>query len=183
MPGKRINEILIYFFVIHRKLWYNESTMYKKDDPKQPQTRRLSGIRPVRWTMIHNERVRHMVHLQAFNDRKGKEYFPIVRYFRGDYVGLQLLSAFVSGTVSYGILLVIWVVCNMEMLMTTIHTMDLRQFTVDIVLRYLGFMLVYLIAVYIYAQIRYTRAKKEVKGYNRHLKRLMADYEQDGGKS
>lgn len=133
--------------------------------------------------MIHNERVRHMVQLQAFNDRKGKEYFPITKYFRGDFAGLQLLGAFVSGTVSYGIILGMWAVCNMEMLMTTIHTMDIKQFTVDVVLRYLGFMLVYLLAVYVYAQMKYTRARKEMKGYNRHLKRIMASYERDGGRS
>ncbi len=71
----------------------------------------------------------------------------------------------------------------MEMLMTTIHTMDIKQFTVDVVLRYLGFMLVYLLAVYVYAQMKYTRARKETKGYNRHLKRIMASYERDGGRS
>ena len=133
--------------------------------------------------MIHNERVRHMVQLQAFNERKGSEYFPVVKYFRGDFVGLHMLSAFVSGTVCYGIVLLMWGVCNMEMLMTSIHTMDLKQFATKIVLRYVVFVVLYLIAVYIYAQIKYTRAKKEMKGYNRHLKRVIASFERDGGES
>ncbi len=133
--------------------------------------------------MIHNERVRHMVQLQAFNDRKGNEYFPVVRYFRGDFVGLHMLSAFVSGTVCYGIGLLMWGICNMEMLMTSIHTMDLKQFATKIVLRYIVFVVLYLIAVYIYAQVKYTRARKEMKSYNRHLKRVIASYERDGGDS
>ena len=87
--------------------------------------------------MIHNERVRHMVKLQAFSDRKGKEDFPVVRYFRGDFVGLHLLKGFVSGTIAYGMILLMWGLCNMEMLMESIHTLDLKQFAIGILLRYL----------------------------------------------
>lgn len=131
--------------------------------------------------MIHNERVRHMVQLQAFNDRKGKDYFPIVKYFRGDFVGLHLLTGFISGTICYGIGLMMWGICNMEMLMTSIHTMDLKQFTLDIMLRYLVFILIYLGCIFIYAHMKYTRAKKEIKGYSRHLKRVIGSFERDGG--
>ena len=133
--------------------------------------------------MIHNERVRHMVQLQAFNDRKGKEYFPVVKYFRRDYVGLHMLKGFVSGTIAYGIMLLMWGVCNMEMLMENIHTMDLKQFAVSVLLRYLLFLMIYLIAVFAYASAKYTRARKEIKGYNRHLKRLIGGFERDGGES
>lgn len=124
-----------------------------------------------------------MVQLQAFNDRKGKEYFPVVKYFRRDYVGLHMLKGFVSGTIAYGVMLLMWGVCNMEMLMENVHTMDLKQFAVSVLLRYLLFMLIYLIAVFAYASVKYTRARKEIKGYNRHLKRLIGSFERDGGES
>ena len=133
--------------------------------------------------MIHNERVRQMVKLQAFHDRRGKEDFPIVKYFRRDYVGLHLLKGFISGTMAYGICLLIWGICNMEMLMESIYTMDLKQFAIGVLLRYLLFLIVYLGAVFVYAQTKYTRAKKEIKGYNRHLKRLIGGFERDGGES
>ena len=131
--------------------------------------------------MIHNERVRHMVQLQAFNDRKGKDDFPVVAYFRKDFVGLHLLKGFISGTIAYGIGLLMWGLCNMEMLMENIHTMDLRQFITAIILRYLVCLIIYLAAVFAYAETKYTRAKKEVKGYSRHLKRLIGSFERDGG--
>ena len=131
--------------------------------------------------MIHNERVRHMVQLQAFSDRKGKEDFPVIKYFRRDYVGLHLMKGFLSGTVAYGVVLLMWGICNMEMLMENIHTMDLRQFAISLLLRYLLFLIIYLAAVFVYAQTKYTRARKEIKGYNRHLKRLIGSFERDGG--
>lgn len=134
-------------------------------------------------SMIHNERVRHMVQLQAYNDRKGKESFPVIKYFRRDFVGLHLLKGFISGTVAYGVVLLMWGVSNMEMLMGSIHTMDLKQFTIDILLRYLLFLFIYLLAVFAYAQTKYTRTKKEIKGYSRHLKRLIGSFERDGGES
>ena len=131
--------------------------------------------------MIHNERVRHMVQLQAFNDRKGKDHFPVVAYFRRDYIGLHLLKGFISGTVAYGVGLLMWGLCNMEMLMENIHTMDLRQLATTILLRYAVFLIIYLAEIFVYAETKYTRARKEVKGYNRHLKRLIGSFERDGG--
>ena len=71
----------------------------------------------------------------------------------------------------------------MEMLMENIHTMDLKQFVVSVLLRYLLFLMIYLIAVFAYASAKYTRARKEIKGYNRHLKRLIGSFERDGGES
>ena len=133
--------------------------------------------------MIHNERVRHMVQLQAFNDRKGKEVFPVIRYFRTDFVGLHLLKGFLNATAAYGVMLLMWGICNMEMLMENIHTMDLRQLAVSILLRYVVFLGIYLLAVFVYAEMKYTRAKKEIRGYNRHLKRLIGSFERDGGES
>lgn len=124
-----------------------------------------------------------MVQLQAFSDRKGKEDFPVVRYFRGDYVGLHLLKGFISGTVAYGVGLLMWGICNMEMLMENVHTMDLKQFAITVLLRYLLCLIIYLAAVFVYAKVKYTRAKKEIKGYNRHLKRLIGSFERDGGES
>ena len=133
--------------------------------------------------MIHNERVRQMVKLQAFSDRQGKEYFPVVKYFRGDYVGLHMLKGFISGTVAYGIMLLMWGISNMEMLMENAHTMDLKQFAIDILQRYLLFLVIYLAVIFACAEIKYTRARKEIKKYNRHLKRLIGSYKRDGGES
>lgn len=124
-----------------------------------------------------------MVKLQAFSDRKGKEDFPVIKYFRRDFVVLHLLKGFVSGTIAYGVMLLMWGLCNMEMLMESIHTMDLKQFAVDILLRYLLFLIIYLTGVFVYANTKYTRARKEIKGYNRHLKRLIGSFERDGGES
>lgn len=88
-----------------------------------------------------------------------------------------------SGTIVYGVIMLMWGICNMEMLMETIHTMDLRQFLIDLLLRYLLFLIVYLSAVWVYAQTKYNRAQKEIRGYNRHLKRLIKSFERDGGES
>lgn len=133
--------------------------------------------------MIHNERVRHMVKLQAFEDCKGKEYFPVLKYFRRDYVGLHLIKGFVSGTVAYGVCLLMWGLYYMEELMANIHTMDLAKFVVDVLLRYLAFLVIYLIGVFIYAENKYTQAKKKLRAYNRHLKRIINSFELDGGES
>ena len=67
--------------------------------------------------------------------------------------------------------------------MENVHTMDLKQFAITVLLRYLLCLIIYLAAVFVYAEVKYARAKKEIKGYNRHLKRLIGSFERDGGES
>lgn len=131
--------------------------------------------------MIHNDRVRQMVKLQTFEDQKGEKYFSIVKYFRGDYVWLHLLKAFVAGTVSFALMVGMWALAEMEHLMETIHTMDLQAFAVSLLLKYFIFIGLYLVAVFCYANATYTRAKREVRSYKRHLRRVIKSFEGDGG--
>ncbi|MDD6038581.1 MAG: hypothetical protein PUD20_07320 [bacterium] len=133
--------------------------------------------------MIHNERVRRMVKLQSFEDRKGREYDPVLGYYRNDYVGLHLIKGFVYGTISFGIMLAAWGIGNMAELLANLHTMDIRQFVIDMLLRYLAFIAVYLLGVYAYAHTNYSKAKKEIKRHNRNLKKVIGSFNQDGGES
>ncbi len=133
--------------------------------------------------MIQNDRVRQMVRLQAFQDRKGKEYFPIASYFKADYIGLHMLKGFFSGTLSFFLMLGMWAMANVEMLMESIHTMDLRQFVVSVILRYMAFLIIYLAAVFAYANAKYSRARRETRTYSRRLKRLIGGPGRDGGGS
>ena len=131
--------------------------------------------------MIHNERVRQMVKLETFENHDGEKYFSIVKYFRSDFVWLHILKGFVAGTISFALLVGMWGLSEMENLMATIHTMDLKSFAVSLLLKYFLFIGVYLIGVFCYAHATYTHAKREVKSYRRHLRRVLKSFEGDGG--
>lgn len=128
--------------------------------------------------MIDQERVQEMTKLAAYEQREGKKYRKVIRYYRGDFAARHLLKGFLYGTAAFGIFLLMWGVCNIEELMAELDSMDLVAFGTAILIRYLIFIAVYLIAVDIYANVTYAAGRKSMKRHYRRLKRLGRLYDE-----
>ncbi len=128
--------------------------------------------------MIDQERVCEMTKLAAYEQREGKKYKMVNRYYRGDFAARHLLKGFLCGTAAFGIFLLLWGVCHMEELMENLDSMDLIAFGTAILVRYLFFLAAYLIAVDVYANIYYAAGRKSMKRHYRRLKRLGRLYEE-----
>lgn len=115
--------------------------------------------------MLDETKVRVMTRLASYEEGAGKKYMPIAKYFRGDYISLQLLRSFISGTVAYIVVFGLIAFCNFESFLSDIYDIDLVEYARGLGKKYIIFMLVYLIATYIWAVIKYTRAKKSVRSY------------------
>ena len=55
--------------------------------------------------MLNEEKVRYMTELAIFEKKRGKEIFSINRYFKSDYVGIQMFRSFFGYTFSYLLIL------------------------------------------------------------------------------
>lgn len=133
--------------------------------------------------MISKERVRHMTKLAAFEEREGKKYHKMTQYFRRDYVGLELIKSFFTGTLAFGLMLMVWVVCGAESLMANINHMNLVVFETELLIWYLAFLAVYLIATYVIYNIRYTRGRKKIRLFYNRLKKVSRLYENESGQN
>lgn len=133
--------------------------------------------------MISKERVRHMTKLAAFEEREGKKYRKMTQYFRRDYVGLELIKSFFTGTLAFGLMFGIWAVCGAEALMENMNHMDLLAFGTEIVIGYLIFLAVYLLTTYIIYNVRYTRGRKKIKLFYNRLKKVSRLYENESRQS
>ncbi|MCD8326713.1 MAG: hypothetical protein LUC90_08570 [Lachnospiraceae bacterium] len=130
--------------------------------------------------MINAERTRLMTRLAAFEEREGKDALEIADYYRRDYIGAQVLKGMVCGTLAFAIVLVLYVFYNIEDLMQAVFTMDLMLFARDILLVYLGFIIVYGIVCYLFATFQYDRKRKRMKGYLGDMKELYHSYKTPG---
>lgn len=128
--------------------------------------------------MIDEERVREMTKLAAYEVHDGKKYHQITRFFRGDFVGRHLLKGFFCATAAYGLLLAVWGVYHMDELLENLDTMDLVQFGISVLVKYLIFLIVYLIAVDIYANMFYAAGRRSLRRHQRRLKYLTRLYEE-----
>ena len=133
--------------------------------------------------MISKERVRHMTKLAAFEEREGKKYYKMTQYFRRDYVGLELMKSFLTGTIAFIILFGVWALCGMEALMEDINDMDLVAFGTEILIEYLVFITIYLLVTYVVYNMRYTQGRKGIKLFYNRLKKVSRLYESEGRQS
>ncbi len=128
--------------------------------------------------MIDQERVRDMTKLAAFEEREGKQYRQVTQFFRSDFARRHLLKGFFCGTAAFGTGLLMWAVCHYEQLAGNLDSIDWIAFGIRILVWYLIFMVGYLIAVDIYANVFYAAGRRRMKRYYRRLKHLGKLYEE-----
>lgn len=130
--------------------------------------------------MVNEERLQHMIKISRFDTYDGKECKPMTQYARTDYVSLELLKSFVTGTVTFFLMLGLWGLYSMERLMEEINKIDIQGFLISLLVLYLAWMLAYLCATYLVFNIKYTKGRRKVKKYYSSLKKINQMYEREG---
>ena len=129
--------------------------------------------------MVNEERLRPMVKMAMFDKNEGKHCKPMIEYARQDYVAMEMLKSFVTGTIAFMLMFGIWAVRDIDRAMGMLNAAYLKDFIVDVGLKYLVFLLAYLIVTYVVYQIRYTQGRKKVKKYYNSLKAVNKMYERE----
>ncbi|MBE5881098.1 MAG: hypothetical protein E7289_02120 [Lachnospiraceae bacterium] len=127
--------------------------------------------------MLSQERIKLMTKMAAYETNEGKTYMSIGSYFRSDYMGMQVLRSIISATLGFLIVCGFYVYYHLETLMQDIYKMDLWAFGKQVLLYYVVFVVAYALITYIVYSFRYSRAKRSLKRYYRHLKQLAAIYD------
>lgn len=129
--------------------------------------------------MVNEERLRHTIKLAQLDGNDGKRCKPMTQYARKDYVSLQLLISFITGTMSYGLILGMWVLHSVDKVFEIINRMELREIATSLVLPYVLFMILYLGATYIIFNLKYTEGRRKVKEYYTSIKKVNQMYERE----
>lgn len=128
--------------------------------------------------MLNEERVILMTKMASYEEGEGKKNMSLGRYFRGDYISIQLLRAFFSSTIAYLLGFGLYVLYDFETLIADIYKMDLFVFAKNIIMWYAIFVVGYCVVTYAICAYRYAQAKKSLKLYYHNLKKLDSLYRQ-----
>ena len=79
--------------------------------------------------MLNEERIKLMTKMACYEANEGKKNVAIGNYFRGDYIGLQVIKSILSATIAFVILFAMFIFYDFEIFMTDIYKMDLFQFS------------------------------------------------------
>lgn len=128
--------------------------------------------------MLNQEKVKSMTKAAAYEKGPEKKNIEISSYFRTDYLGLQMLKSAVAYTAAFCILAALWAMGRMEELMLMLSRAEYLENIVKMMIAlFVSGLVGYESAVYAYYSWKYKRAKKSLKGYDSHLKRIHKYYE------
>ena len=130
--------------------------------------------------MLNEERIKLMTKMAAYEANAGKKNVAIGNYFRGDYIGLQVIKSIISATLAFLIVFGLFIFYDFEVFMSDIYKMDLLGFGKTVVIVYLIFVAVYALISYMIYTYRYTKARKSLKMYYNNLKKLAYLYDKEG---
>lgn len=130
--------------------------------------------------MLNEERIILMTQMASYEENEGKKNVAIGNYFRGDYIGMQVIRSIISATVAFGVLFALFVFYDFEVFMQDIYKMDLFDFAKQILIWYLAMVIGYGVISYVVYSLRYSKAKKSLKNYYNNLKKLNSLYGSDG---
>ncbi len=127
--------------------------------------------------MINEEKVILMTRMASYEEHEGKKDISIIHYFRGDYIGFQVLKSVIAATISFLALFAVYLFYNFEELMQDIYSMDLLAFGKNVIILYLCTIGAYAVISYVMFASRYSKARKSLKHYYDNLKKLSGMYE------
>ena len=130
--------------------------------------------------MVNENKVRLMAKAASFEKGAGKKALSVNRLFRGDYIGIHMLGAWVCYTIAFAICLALWALYKVEFLMENINQLDLIAMGRGLLLLYASLLGIYLVINYIVFHMRYRKFRNGLSSYNHILKRLSHIYG-DGG--
>ena len=127
--------------------------------------------------MVNEEKIRLMAKAASFEAGEGKQALSMNRFFRGDYISLNLIGAWISFTVAFCLCVGLWAFYKMEYLMSNINRLDLPAMGRGLALLYLSLLGIFLLIHYVVYHNRYQRNKKSLAAYNHILKQLAHIYQ------
>lgn len=126
--------------------------------------------------MVNEQRLYHMIKMAVFDTNDGKECQPMIEYARKDYVSMQMLRSFITGTIAFMLIFLMWGLYHAEQILAEINQMDIKGFLTSAGIKYLIFMLIYFLVTYIVYNAKYTAGRKKVKKYYNNVKQVNKIY-------
>lgn len=132
--------------------------------------------------MLNEERIKLMTKMACYEAHKGRKNMAIGSYFRGDYIGLQIIKSIISATIAFVMIFAMFIFYDFEVFMADIYKMDLFEFGKSVIIDYLIFTAVYALISYGVYTYKYTKARKSLKMYYNNLKKLAYLYDRENKK-
>lgn len=128
--------------------------------------------------MINEARVRQMIKLAVYDKNKSVREKRPAQYFRKDYIMIEMIKSFFSGTAAYVLGVLTWALYLTEK-GAEISTAAFSASLILTAVLYVLFLGIYLLLTYIIYSKRYKKGCREIREYYHTLKRVNELYRRE----
>lgn len=129
--------------------------------------------------MLNDEKISLMIRLAEYEQREGKVDLERTRYFKMDYIRLQILKTLVSVTGAVFLVILLAVLYHMEYIITNALSLDYASIGRSMLVIYLLLLCLFSAITVSVATVQYEASKNRVKQYYITLQKLLAYYEEE----
>lgn len=133
--------------------------------------------------MLNNRKVRLMSRLAMYEKDFGKEDIRLSKYYRTDYVRLNVLKTIVALTLGYLLIMLILVVYNSEYLLEHALSINYKDLIGKYAAVYVIVLTVYVALCMIGYMVKYRISRKKLAKYFRMLRKLRSMYREESGET
>lgn len=126
--------------------------------------------------MLNEEKVILMTKLAFYESKEGRKCQKVANYFRSDFIVIQVAKALIGATISFAVILGLYIVYNLEEFMANIYKMDLVSFAKNLLTYYVYGLVAYFVIAYVLGTIKFFMARKSLRNYFQNLKKLYSLY-------
>ncbi len=129
--------------------------------------------------MLNNKKIRVMTKLALYELKGGKEDIRMGKFYKTDYVRLQVLKTAVSVTLGYALILLMIGMYKAEYIISKAVSLNFVLIGQNILGFYIMILAVFVISSIIGYSIKYDNSRKHLSKYYKSLKKLSNIYREE----
>lgn len=130
--------------------------------------------------MLSKKKIKIMFRMASYEQGVGKKDLNTVRFYKADYVRLNILKSVVSMTIAYALVVGLVIYYNIEYIIKNAVKLPYHSLGIKLLGIYIFLLLFYVLVSLMVYSSRYGHARKRVQRYFKYLKYLSKYYENDG---
>lgn len=129
--------------------------------------------------MLNAGKIRRMARIEQFVEKESSDHLKTARYYRSDYLGLQLIRNFFLVTVGYVLVMVLYFLRNGMDMLDHVYVQDLGRMSLSWIAGYVIVLAIYSLLTYTICSLRFAKAQKMERYLDHQLEKMQEKYEQD----
>lgn len=124
--------------------------------------------------MLNNEKITLMTKLALYEQKNNKKEMAMSKYFKGDYMAIEMIKSFCAITIAYVLGLGLWLMFRMESFIGHVKTTSsFTALVVVILVLYVIVTAMYMLISYRFYSNKFKEIRLNLKEYNGELKALL----------